>query len=111
MTRGITVNIAKLPCTDQSFRNSSGIDHADCSAEHGPGRALCRGDRTPGNPRLTGGATATHYCILVVTEIVVVRVVSTWTNPGLKCVPGVAEVLAVVCGLAYRLELKMKAFD
>ena len=34
-----------------------------------------------------------------------------WTNPGLKGVLGVEQVLAVVCGLAYGLELKMKAFD
>ena len=32
-----------------------------------------------------------------------------WTNPGLKAVSGVAQVLAVVCGLAYRREVKMKA--
>ena len=49
--------------------------------------------------------------VLVVTGIVAVRTVSAWTNPGLKGVPGVAQVLAVVCGLAYRREVKMKAFD
>jgi hypothetical protein len=45
-------------------------------------------------------------------------VVSAWTNPVLKRVPGVpvlkrvpgvAQVLAVACGLAYRLGEKMKA--
>jgi len=47
----------------------------------------------------------------------VVRLVSAWTNPVLKRVlgvpvlkrvPGVVQVLAVVCGLAYRLGLEMK---
>jgi hypothetical protein len=37
--------------------------------------------------------------------------VSAWTNPGLKGAPDVGQVLAAVCGLAYRLELKTKAFD
>jgi hypothetical protein len=46
---------------------------------------------------------------LAVIEIVAVRLVSAWTNPGLKGVPDVAQVLAMVCGLAYRLELTMKA--
>jgi hypothetical protein len=46
--------------------------------------------------------------VLVVTGIVAVRLVSAWTTPGLKGVPGVAQVLAVVCGLAYRLEVKVK---
>jgi len=45
----------------------------------------------------------------VVTEIVAVGVVPAWTNPVLKRVPGVAQVLAVACGLAYRLGEKMKA--
>ena len=49
--------------------------------------------------------------VLVVTGIVAVRLVSAWTTPGLKGVPGVAQVLAVVCGLAYRLEVKGKVFD
>src|SRR5206468_3931875 len=48
---------------------------------------------------------------LVVTGIVAVRRGSAWTIPGLKVVPGVAQVLAVVCGLACRLKVKMKAFD
>ena len=56
--------------------------------------------------------------VLVVTEIVAVRLVSAWTNPVLKRVPGVpvlkrvpgvAQVLAVACGLAYRLGVKTKA--
>jgi len=46
---------------------------------------------------------------LVVTEIVAMRVVPAWTNPVLKRVPGVVQVLAVVWGLAYRLGEKMKA--
>jgi hypothetical protein len=50
--------------------------------------------------------------------MVAVRLVSAWTNPVLKRVPGVrvlkrvpgvAQVLAVACGLAYRLGEKMKA--
>ena len=50
--------------------------------------------------------------------VTVVRLVSAWTNPVLKRVPsvpvlkrvlGVVQVLAVVCGLAYRLGKKMKA--
>jgi hypothetical protein len=48
---------------------------------------------------------------LVVTGIVAVRRGSAWTIPGVKVVPGVAQVLAVVCGLACRLKVKMKAFD
>jgi hypothetical protein len=46
---------------------------------------------------------------LVVTEIVVLRVVPAWTNPVLKRVPGVVQVLAVVCGLAYQPVEKLKA--
>ena len=38
--------------------------------------------------------------VLVVTRIVAVRFVSAWTNPVLKRVPGVVQVLAVVFGLA-----------
>lgn len=49
--------------------------------------------------------------VLVVTGTVAVRLVSAWTKPALKAAPGVAQVLAVVCGLAYRLERKIKAFD
>ena len=44
----------------------------------------------------------------MVTEIVAVRVVLAWTNPVLERVPGVVQVLAVVCGLAYRLGMEMK---
>jgi hypothetical protein len=50
-----------------------------------------------------------HITVLVVTEIVAVRLASAWTNPALKRVPGVVQVLAVACGLAYRLGEKMKA--
>ena len=50
-----------------------------------------------------------NITVLVVTEIVAVRVVPAWTNPVLKRVPGVVQVLAVACGLAYRLGEKMKA--
>ena len=57
------------------------------------------------------GRLSQQITVLVATEIAAVRLVSAWTNPGLKSVPGVAQVLAVVCGLAYRLALKMKAFD
>jgi hypothetical protein len=68
-------------------------------------------DSSPGaasdNPRLTGGLPQ-QITVLVVTEIVAVRLVSAWTTPVLKRVPGVARVLAVVCGLAYRLGLEMK---
>ena len=49
--------------------------------------------------------------VLVVTGIVAAGLVSAWTNPGLKGAPDVGQVLAVVCGLAYRRELKTKAFD
>jgi hypothetical protein len=56
---------------------------------------------------LTGGLSQ-QITALVVTEIVAVRVVPTWTNLVLKRVPGVVQVLAVVCGLAYRLGLEMK---
>ena len=49
--------------------------------------------------------------VLVVTGTVAVRLVSAWTKPALKAAPGVAQVLAVVCGLAYRLEVKGKVFD
>ena len=54
--------------------------------------------------------------VLVVIGIVAVRLVSAWTNPVLKRVPGVpvlkrvpgvVQVLAVVCGLAYRLGEKL----
>ena len=41
--------------------------------------------------------------------IVAMRRGPAWTNPGLKRVPGVVQVLAVVCGLAYRLGEKVKA--
>jgi hypothetical protein len=61
----------------------------------------------PSNPRLTGGLPQ-QITVLVVTEIVAVRVVPAWTNLVLKRVPGVVQVLAVVCGLAYRLGLEMK---
>jgi hypothetical protein len=50
-----------------------------------------------------------HITVLMVTEIVAVRVASAWTNPVLKRVPGVVQVLAVVSGLAYRLGVKTKA--
>ena len=46
--------------------------------------------------------------VLVVTGTVAVRLVSAWTKPALKAAPGVAQVLAVVCGLAYRLGLETK---
>ena len=62
----------------------------------------------PSNPRLTGGLPQ-QITVLVVTEIVAVRVVPAWTNPVLKRVPGVVEVLAVVRGLPCRLGEKMKA--
>ena len=62
----------------------------------------------PSNPRLTGGLPQ-QITVLVVTEIVAVRVVPAWTNPVLKRVPGVVQVLAVVWELAYRLGEKMKA--
>jgi hypothetical protein len=61
----------------------------------------------PSNPRLTGGLPQ-QITVLVVTEIVAVRVVPAWTSLVLKRVPGVVQVLAVVCGLAYRLGLEMK---
>ena len=64
--------------------------------------------RAPGNPRLTGGLPQ-HITVLLITEIVAVRVVPAWTNPVLKRVPGVVQVLAVVFGLAYRLGVKTKA--
>ena len=44
----------------------------------------------------------------MVTQIVAVRLVAAWTNSVLKRVPGVVQVLAVVCGLAYRLGLEVK---
>ena len=59
----------------------------------------------PSNPRLTDGLPQ-QITVLVVTEIVAVRVVPAWTNLVRK--PGVVQVLAVVCGLAYRLGLGMK---
>ena len=62
----------------------------------------------PSNPRLTGGLPQ-QITVLVVTQIVAVRLVAAWTNSVLKRVPGVVQVLAVVCGLAYRLGKKMKA--
>ena len=60
----------------------------------------------PSNPRLTGGLPQ-QITVLVVTEIVAVRVVPAWTNLVRKRVPGVVQVLAVVCGLAYRLGEKL----
>ena len=53
----------------------------------------------------------------MVTRIVAVRFVSAWTNPVLKRVPGVVQVLALVCGLPCQVEVLacqvevMKAFD
>ena len=58
----------------------------------------------------TGGLPQ-RITVLVVTGIVAVRLVSAWTTPGLKGVPGVAQVLASVRGLARRWEVKTKAFD
>ena len=56
--------------------------------------------------------------VLVVTEILLpARLVSAWTNPVLKRVPGVVQVLALVCGLPCQVEVLacqvevMKAFD
>src|SRR5262249_30996590 len=61
----------------------------------------------PSNPRLTGGLPQ-QITVLVVTQIVAVRLVAAWTNSVLKRVPGVVQVLAVVCGLAYRPGLEVK---
>ena len=53
----------------------------------------------------------------MVTRIVAVRLVTVWTNPVLKHVPDVVQVLAVVFGLACQVEVLacqvelMKAFD
>ena len=47
-----------------------------------------------------------YITVLVVTEIVAVRVVPAWTNLVLKRVPGVVQVLAVVCGLALGVKTK-----
>ena len=69
---------------------------------------------SPGSPRLTGGLPQ-QITVLVV---IAVRLVSAWTNPVskrvpsvpvLKRVPGVVQVLAVLCGLAYQLGVKTKA--
>ena len=47
---------------------------------------------------------------ITVLVVIAVRLVSAWTNnPVLKRVPGVVQVLAVVCGLAYQLGVKTKA--
>jgi len=62
----------------------------------------------PGNPR----RLPQQITVLVV---IAVRLVSAWTKPVLKrvssvpvlSVPGVVQVLAVVCGLAYRLGEKL----
>ena len=47
--------------------------------------------------------------VLVGQGIVAVRLGSAWTSPGGG--PGVAQVLAVLCGLAYRLEVTTKVFE
>jgi len=57
------------------------------------------------------GGLPQQITVLVVTGIAAVRLVTAWTNPGLKGVPGVAQVLASVRGLARRWEVKTKAFD
>jgi hypothetical protein len=41
----------------------------------------------------------------VVTRILAVRLVSAWINPVLKRVPGVVQVLALVCELACQVKV------
>jgi hypothetical protein len=75
--------------------------------KHAPG---CPFERECGVEQAQG-ALSRRIIVLVVTAIVAVRLVSAWPNPGLKGVPGVARVWAVVGGLAYQQEVEMKAFD
>ena len=66
--------------------------------------ALLAGFRSSSSDLLLTGGLPQQITVLVVTQIVAVRLVAAWTNSVLKRV----QVLAVVCGLAYRLGLEVK---
>lgn len=84
------------------LRASSLAEQLGGRASAAPHQAAC-GRETSSRARSSG-------LTVLVTAIVVVQLVSAWTNLALKRVRGAVQVLAVVGGLACRLEV-MKAFD